>query len=313
MSFIHARTAGYFPKISNPGKRANSARTDGRYGRSKVTRLAFSLIEMIAIMALLAIVASATVPMLVKQADDVAESTEVANLKVIAEAFRGAVAQTRSIPDPAQWATFVASKVGLPVSSVRTNARGNARVFLVDPALRIGAVSPANLPYQQGTSAYPVTNPRFLIVSSLSTPLPALSQSDFNTLWGNPEGTIPAGWTSWQQAGGTGHDLKVARIDLTPSFDSIVLQNTSSNSAAFQVDASVASLPPGAITNFFFAGTVVNLLTNPLSRVQVSQLLTRNAGWTFTNWTTTNTIPRRRGRPRTQVLTNEVWTYFRPS
>jgi hypothetical protein len=248
--------------------------------------------EIIAVVAILSLLVAATLPALVKKADDAAETAEIKNLETLATGFQQGAVHLRYIPSFADWADFIASNVSWQVTSVQTNSRKNARVFLVDPAFSIGLVSAASLPYAQGTNAYQVTSPRFLLVSSISKPLPissgSLSQTDFDTLWNYPDNGVPAGWSGWQTAGVATNDLKVRRIDLTTSFRQLVLTNPNPNAASFSIDDTPFTLAQGSLTAFLFAGTALDLLTNSPDGIQAIQVLNKNVGWIFTNSITTN-------------------------
>ncbi len=194
------------------------------------SRGGFSLIEVIAVLAISALLASATLPALLRQADYVAEVSENANLQSLAKAFQDGVSRQRYVPGQANWADFIATNAGWDVGTVLTNPANNPRAFLIDPLLNIGGIPAANLPYVQPASGSPTLpiNPRFIILSSLSSALPftnTISTNDFNALWTNPDNTVPtnsASWASWQ---GQGSDLRIARINLSSQFARVVLNN----------------------------------------------------------------------------------------
>lgn len=201
---------------------------------------AFTLIEMLGAMAVVAILALALAPILIRQLDHAAAEKEARELKTLADGFRKGVLRAKIIPNESGWDSFIATNAGLQLSQVRTNGRQNRRVFLIDPDLEIG-FSGGKLSYVQaptgsrvtgGSGIVPPINPRLLLVSSIASPLPAglvsgvaASAAAFSNLWNAAEGTIPAGW-SWN---GRGDDLKVQRLHLSDLFVPLLLNNTMTN------------------------------------------------------------------------------------
>jgi hypothetical protein len=131
--------------------------------------------------------------------------------------------------------------LGWHTSAVSANERQISRVLLIDPQMQVGTWSGTgpSLPYSQSNLGSTVTNgaglvirppnPRFMIVSTIGTPLPggivsgvgATSGANaFNNIWATAEGAVPTGWTFAK-----GDDLKIARIDLSDLFIPISLWN----------------------------------------------------------------------------------------
>jgi prepilin-type N-terminal cleavage/methylation domain-containing protein len=204
------------------------------------TQRGFTLIEMIGALVVVAILALALVPVLIRQLDQVAAEKEAKELKALADGFRQGVLKTKTIPNESGWYSLIATNVGLQIGQVRTNARRNERVFLIDPDLEIG-FNGGKLPYSQtaagsqvngGSGLIAPINIRLVILSSISAALPgslvsgvASTSSAFSNIWNVPEGTVPAGW-SWN---GQGEDLKVQRIHLADAFVPLILNNTMTN------------------------------------------------------------------------------------
>jgi prepilin-type N-terminal cleavage/methylation domain-containing protein len=260
---------------------------------------AFSLIEIIAVLGVIAIIAAAALPALVQRIDYAAQGTEATNLGTLAAGLTQGSSRQRYIPSQSQtdWGTFIATNIGWPVNAVLTNAVNNPRVFLIDPNLAIGTTTATTLPYQQTSSgAASLTNARIIIISSLSSPLPAglgngvpPSSSDFNTLWNNPDNTIPTGtswnWNLWKNHGA---DIKIQRINLASSFNRLTLTVLDPVNAPYSIDnfpqASVTTNTP--LNAYFLSGGVVNLYyyyqTPPYTtNLQASQVLLQNASWVF--------------------------------
>src|SRR2546422_6527290 len=101
-------------------------------------RAGWTLIESIAVMAVLAILAAMIAPTVIKRVDRAAWTKETADLNAIGDAFTQSILRTKKIPDASSWATFIATnQASFPVSSILTNGRRYARAFLIDPSLSI--------------------------------------------------------------------------------------------------------------------------------------------------------------------------------
>src|SRR6266567_1972443 len=186
---------------------------------------AFSLVELIAVLAAIAILAAALAPALIRHMDRIVGERESAALKSFGDALQQSIRRNRYIPSHTDWATTVATELGVDVANVTINPRNQPRFFLIDPNWQIGSTV-AGQSYQQtnsGSSILPV-NPRVLMLSSIGTSLPGgitngfATPANFTNIWNGADGTVPtnapafAGWT------GNGEDVKVQRVNLSSLF-----------------------------------------------------------------------------------------------
>src|SRR5213592_2232841 len=131
---------------------------------------AFSLIEMIGVLAVIAILAAALAPSFVRQMDKTAGDQESAALKSFGDALQSSIMRSRYIPSATDWASRVATELGVDTTAVTDSPRRQPRFFLIDPNLTIAG---AGLPYTQtnaGSASKPVS-PRVMILSSVGTAL----------------------------------------------------------------------------------------------------------------------------------------------
>jgi prepilin-type N-terminal cleavage/methylation domain-containing protein len=206
---------------------------------------AMTLIELMAVLAIIAILAAMMIPVMIRQIDKRVSDRESAAMQAIGDALQRAILRHGHVPSHTNWASFVAAELGADESRVVQNARRQPRFFLIDPALQIGSVS-AGQAYQQTSAGITVTSlvsPRLIILTSLGRPLTACSSGvattgDFNAIWNwrdaspDPPG---ANCVSGLEAGG-GQDLKVQRLNLSPLFIQLVLTSYgSTNVGAFAV------------------------------------------------------------------------------
>lgn len=266
---------------------------------------AFTLIEMIAVLGAIGALAAALLYPVIRRVDHLAREKEANTLAKMAAAYKERVATVRVIPSETGWAAAVAAVTGQQINTVTTTERGVARIFLIDPALRIGTASTYALPYTQTVVGhfYPSTNapvrpisPRLMIVSSVSTPLPSSLVSgvglsataySFNNIWNAADGTIPGGWV-WN---GRADDLKIQRIDLSDMFVQVALNNRDNNVIAaavpsYAISTGTATFPTATVAYgcrfpmYFLKGSEIRL-SNVAGTQEYAEILTQSKSFTF--------------------------------
>lgn len=223
----------------------------------------FSLLELIAVLALMALLAAALIPFLNWKLDTTARNQEEANLTAIANAVQSYAIRAHSVPDHTTLAGVIAPELGWTPANVLTNARSQSRLILFDSAIRFGPGSGSLPPYSQtmNGSILPVS-PRLLLVSSLGAALPAsltngyLSSNSFYSIWNTAPNTIPSGW-SWN---GRPDDLKIQRINLSPLFVQLVLNKKDSGICRYMFDSlTTNTLPSVPFSTYVLKGTRLSL------------------------------------------------------
>jgi len=234
-------------------------------GRCAPHQRAFSLIEMLGVLTIAMIVTMALVPALMNQLAKTAQDQESSTLQQIGAGYQSYVLNYHRIPAtgvqlPGTGLTVftnIASQLGWQVGTVLSNAAGNPRYYLVDPALLVGGVGISNLPFVQTNSVLACTNPpvsaRGLFITSIGAPLPtvltnplALNSSTFNLIWNGADGAMPSGWSY----GGDWTTILVQRVNLMPFFVKLMLNNHSTNIGKFSIDnTNVVQAIPGAGTS----------------------------------------------------------------
>ena len=255
-------------------------------------RHAFTLVEMIGVLAIIAILAAVLLPAMIKQMDKIVADQETATLQAFGTAIQTKVLRSRRIPDATasgnNWIGAITNELGVPPNLVSTNTRNRARAFVIDT----DGFSPIGLPYDQtsdGVSA-PPSRARFMILSSLgSMNLPVssgpLSKNDFSAIWDTPPNNVPSTWSAtWNN--GRGDDLIVQRINLSPLFVNLILttNNSTANYAYYSINlGDTNTVGVGGINAFFIQGSVLNLFSNvvvnPLPDSQ--QVLQRDTSFVY--------------------------------
>ena len=270
-------TAG--PPEAEPRTAAGAAGTDGR-GRDG----GFTLLEMIGVLALVMILAALAAPAVLRQIDNGVLTLETANLTAISNAIVVQLVRSNNIPSQATWAQAAANWLTIPVNNVTTTSRHYQRAYLIDPALSIGG---GGLPYTQTPAGTPrPTNPRVMVVSSISSPLPVVSgpTNTFNDIWNTATGSKPASWTNWT---GDPTSVVIQRINLQPLFHRVVLfdRDTSANaSLTFSVNG-VATNPASVYWDSYYVdGSVLGEYTNSTPpALLITQIISHDLGGAFDN------------------------------
>lgn len=263
------------------GAPAASRRAGGRVAEyeAAASGRAFSMIEMIGVLAVIMILIMTVMPAMLRRIDKAAKDIEAVTLQQIGLGLKNHILNNRRVPARGTAFSDIATEMGWAVAQVATNARGNPRFYLVDPRLRIGSNSSSSLPYVQGIygSSNITDEARVLIITSMGDPLPTIitnaganSNVVFDAIWGAADYTMPTGW-SW---GGNWSDILVQRLSLRPLFVQVLLNNHSLNLGRFSIETTNTHVPlPG--TNFaawYLSRTVLGL-HDENGGLQVKQVL----------------------------------------
>jgi hypothetical protein len=262
---------------------------------------------MIGVLAVLAILATILISTTTRSLDVAAASLERTNLVNYATALQKNILRNRYIPGTDTWYTNIASELDVNVWSVTNNSRNIPRYFVVDPTIQIaGGV----LPYDQdkmfpagasGRINQPVS-PRVMIVTSLSLSpsrqFPSFitggtqpTSTQFNNLWNwtDQSANAPSDWsTSWN---GYGTDLMVQRVNLTPLFVHLTLQNyppppLSGSPGQYTFNGGAVNVvydTPNNVDAYILKNSVLTLRKDAGSGggIQVDQVLSRDASFFY--------------------------------
>lgn len=226
---------------------------------------AFTLVEMIGVLAIVGIIAALLVPVAVRQIDRAAWKKEVSDLGAISNALVLQVVRNASIPGPTNWAQVASAFTQLPVATITTTPRGFTRALLVDGS----GWSATNTYYSQDANGTPVVpnGARAMIVSCIAvTNLPVassvVSAATFNNIWNTQDQTKPTSWSGWN---GSGTDLVIQRLNFQPLFHRLVLWVRDPSSAPYYgINNSSLTLlsTSNNVDSYFLDTSVLNMYTN---------------------------------------------------
>ena len=248
-------------------------RSNNRLPRTRSS--GFSLIELIGVLAIMAILATAITPPAVRQLVRAKGAREDAALQTLGDGLKTYVRTRQQIPGANSWASSLATVLDQPAVAVERvdPARDtNKRVYLIHPSF--APSSGADPLYQQGAfgSATSPVEARILIVSTtqpaLALPVKsghAASTVAFDAIWNwhhDPSSDAPpAGWPkAWE---GNGNFLHVARVNLAGLFHPTTFNNLQHPGATPFVKlsdgATVALAFTNAVERHLLEGTVIRL------------------------------------------------------
>ena len=253
---------------------------------------AFTLIEFIGVLAVLAILATVLVPVVIKRVDIAAYNAEQSNLANMANALTLEVLRSNSIPGQANWSSALANWLSYPSANVATNARNNPRAYLIDPASWLPAAG-----YTQTAAGTNVTgDARVMFVSSIGAALPASlaggSATDFSNLWNSTSGTLPTTgvWSGWSPPGHPA-DVLVQRANLVSLFHRLILNAEDTNdfgSYVLQIGAAAFTnyvFPNSPSNAWYLQGTVIGLYdtNNGSPNLEANVVVQADASYVFEN------------------------------
>jgi len=215
---------------------------------------AFSLIEFIAVLTVIAILAAVLAPVLIRRIDQAARTRDAAELSGMADSLQKVILRTGQIPSTNTLVSALANELAVTSNKVALGVRGVPRLFLSDPNLWIGSgnnllpFTQSSFPLGTGTNIggvdVPGRNLRLMIISSLVLPL--TNNIVFDTVWATPDGAVPSGWT-W--AGRT-DDLRIQRVDLAPLFNRVILNPIDTNKyGSFAIESGPSVSTTNSVTN----------------------------------------------------------------
>ena len=253
---------------------------------------AFSLIEFIGVLAVIAILAVALAPAMIRRISQANINREASDLATLADALKQQVLRQKTIPDAAGWVTLAQNELNLAPKNITTNAIGFARAFLIDPALTIGSTTAGTLPFNQTSNGVPSlpVSVRFLLVSSLYKALPVSngvpSTASFSNVWNTLDGVVPAGWPAeWS---GKGDQLRVQRLDLGSLFHRLILNPVDPKGfGRIAIDTSQSALVTNIQSACYLDGTVIGLYdTNNAANsvvLEAREFLQQDTSYVFEN------------------------------
>ncbi len=195
-------------------------------------RRAFTLLEMIGVLAILGVLATLMAPNAIKSIDRAAAKAEANLLAGLADSLAAYLVENEALPTVGTWPAALADYAQTSAAGLATNKRQGPRVLVYDPA-----AAPAE---------------RAVFLSSMRSGLALPTAANINTaarfqdIWDTPDGELPTaaswnGWAAWAAVEDSGDYLLVQRVNLKSIYldelktCSVALNNTTTLATSYRV------------------------------------------------------------------------------
>ena len=192
----------------------------------------FSLIELIGVLAIIAILASVLTPNILRSLDRAAITAESGTIHNLGEQVKLYLRAMGVAPTPANWTTTVGTYADISPTDIATNKRQMGRVYLTDPAA--------------------VPTPRVIILSSMRTGLALPTAANISTavrfqdIWQTVDGALPTavswgGWAAWGAVANSNDYLLIERVNLSSVYNTdlqsltLTLNNRAAAAASYNI------------------------------------------------------------------------------
>ncbi len=266
--------------------------------RTPHPRAGFTLIEMIGVVAIMAIAAAVLAPNLARRISRANGEKEDQTLVTLAESLVRSVRTTQTIPGANSWTTNIAAQTGLSANDVRyvnPSDTASARVFLFHSSFSPTNSSGSDPVWTQGASgASSVTNAKILIISthksSLTLPVSsgrASSAAVFDAIWdwsfNATTKAPPSGWTgNWSD---NGEYLHVQRVNLSSLFQLATFSNQHhpTNYPYYQVGSATASSmsTTNVLSAYYLEGSLLRVYFTNGTTLQMTHTLREGVNFVY--------------------------------
>ena len=261
-------------------------------------RAGFSLIEMIGVIAIMAIAAAVITPNVARRISRANGDKEDQALATLAESLIRSVRTTQTIPGANSWTTNIAAQTALSANDVRyvnPSDPASGRVFLFHPSFSPTNASGSDPLWTQGVSgAASVTNVKILILSShkssLTLPVSsgrASSAAVFDAIWdwsfNATTKAPPSGWTgNWTD---NGEYLHVQRVNLSSLFQLATFSNQHhpTNYPFYQVGSAAASSmsATNVLSAYYLEGSLLRVYFTNGTTLQMTHTLRNGVNFIY--------------------------------
>lgn len=189
------------------------------FARRRAASRAFTLIELIGVLAIIAIMASVLAPNMLRSLDRAAVRAEYETARQLGSQVELHLRDRGALPAAGTWTADIAAYSDLAAIDIQRNKRLNNRLLVYD------------------TSSTPF--PRALLLSSmragLNLPNAATVSANFQTIWQTADEAVPStlNWAGWNAVANSGDYLVIERMNFRPIYleelqtFTVTLNNTS--------------------------------------------------------------------------------------
>ena len=240
--------------------------------------------ELIAVMAIMAILAGSLAPTIFDQIKRAKAEAESKNLIVIMDNLKTYIQEQKIIPtsSTSNWTQAISSVSNSPINKLEYNSNNFRRRLVFDPQFLSNVDSNfSGVIQNQGLALEPVS-PRIMLISNLNANASSLTNSSsiFNDIWQQNSSALIK----------ESVDVKIERLNLKNIFNRVVLTNSNPNLASFQLEnGSIVSIPAasvgsdGIISRWVISKTKISLYGVPATGIGMGDLEQTNiieSDWT---------------------------------
>jgi len=251
----------------------------------------FSLLEMIAVLAVMAIMAGTIAPNLIDGIDRATSSAEKVNLDVMSSNLIKYIDRSKTIPtdQSSSWSAAIAAYSDVPPAQILENSKHYKRALYIDP--HFFTSSNKRFPgYVQNTglTKQPVS-PRMMLVSMLKSNVPRAptTAAKFDAIWeqSNRASVVES------------DNVLIKRINLSSMFHRFIVTNQSNSQTGYRIENGQQLAVPasnngsdGVLTRYILSDSQIQLYgaTYPAGKLLTTMLINTSASYQFISNTSSN-------------------------
>ena len=196
--------------------------------------------ELIGVMAILAILAAVMAPNFFRAINDAYAAAERENLQQLAEDLEHYVVTNKAIPSQSvsAWSAALSTISNYPEADIQDNQRGYQRAIYFDPRFfTTSDTSFSGYTQSSGVSSGP-NSARIMIMSDMTADMPSLSSttSEFDAIWDQDSGAAVL----------ESNDVKIHRLNINNLFHRVILSNPNTSQTAYALDSGSQNPVPAA-------------------------------------------------------------------
>jgi len=226
---------------------------------------AFTLLELIAVMAIIGILAGALAPSVFDAINRTHAETEEANLEALADSLKHYALEQKQIPNAStsNWVNAISTVSHFSLNDIEYNAKNFRRRLVFDPQFLTSPDNSFNgFTQDQGLTAAPIS-PRAMLISDLNANVASVTND--STIF---------------------NDLKIQRINFADLFYRVILTNQHSNQAHYQLESGTDTAVPaasggsdGSVTLYLLKTTRLSLYSDPYPSGNLQQAHIIHSDW----------------------------------
>lgn len=233
----------------------------------------FTLMELIGVMAVMAILAGALSPNIAASLNQAYSDSEIRDLEIIADELTDYIIEKKQIPSakPSSWVKAISSVSTFTKQDVEYNNKGYRRRLVFDPRFFSSSDKKFNgFKQNLGLASAPVS-PRVLLISDMNKHVAAVPNKSkiFNAIWDQSKKSIIK----------ENKNLIIKRINLADKFHRVVLSNQNTAKPYYQFETGKpASIPvanggtDGIVTRYIIDSSRISLYTSPYPNGNLEQV-----------------------------------------